>query len=164
MKYFPDELKKWAVQQKSSNGCTLAGYEMLLRAKKMQGIDFDNFQNDFSRFEGKTFEEVAVEIQKKYPQVSFTTKTFNTGTEKLQYIEDQLKQNKQILISVWMETLQQGNNNWHTMPILEWDGNNFTLLHSLDSNGQAKTIKATKQDLIRIQNTHSGGNDLAFAN
>jgi hypothetical protein len=109
MSVFPN-WKTYAVhQRRPMTGCIPTGYEMILRAAGANGVQFDSFQDDFdldinlgrSQFEPiNHFGSVASEIQKKYPWVEFDWKQFDSGADKVNFIDEQLAQQHPVLVSL----------------------------------------------------------------
>ena len=82
---FPD-WKRFAVRQRhAASGCIPTGYEILLRAAGVEGIDLDSFQDDFDLDLApgmpprNNFESVADAVRAKYPSISFKRIGFKTG-------------------------------------------------------------------------------------
>src|SRR4051794_20247525 len=102
MGVFPDWEKFATVQRRPMTGCIPTGYEFLLRACGIQGIDFDSFQDEFDldyrqplspeNPSQNHFGPVSRAINAKYPQVKFETITFDPGkgNEKLAFVEERI--------------------------------------------------------------------------
>jgi hypothetical protein len=170
MSVFPD-WEKYAVHQRRANsGCIPTGYEMLLRAAQVHGINFDTFQDDFdldkdkSPFENRenNFESVANAIREKYPHVRIQRKIFpqGKGKEKLRLIEECLANNQPILVSLSLKPF--GNSGWHIMPIVDANKTEVFLLRYVRPDGTNEVIKLSKSDLVRIHDEFKGGNDVAY--
>lgn len=155
------------VQRNPQTGCIPTGYEMLARAAGVQGIDFDTFQDDFDLDTGKmvgtddgftnNFESVADAVLKKYPKLVFSIRSFNTGVEKIAFIDEYLPR-QPVLISLTL-TLQGG---WHIMPIIEADEEKYCLLKYMTTAGRPDLEWMPKQRIADIHNQWPGGKEVAF--
>jgi hypothetical protein len=168
MSAFP-EWEKFAVHQKKpKSGCIPTGYEMLLRAAKVETINFDTFQDEFDLDKDRKpeeipkndFESVANEIRKKYPAIIFKRIIFVNGEEKLRFIEDCLSKHQLVLFS--LSLVPFGHPGWHIMPIVDADEEYLFLLNWVDEDGKPDVKRIRKFDLVYIHDNFPGGNDVAY--
>lgn len=162
MSVFPD-WKKYAVPQKrDKTGCIPTGYELLLRAANIQGINYQNFQDEFDleykKIGVNNFVTVANTIKNQYPHVDILVKHFKTGNEKLKFVEKYITNKKPILISLTLTS----NGGWHIMPVVDLDKENLFLLVVVYPNKLFKTMKIAKNEFVRRHDDWPGGNDVAF--
>ena len=170
MSVFPD-WQKYAVPQKRLNsGCIPTGYEIILRAAGMKGIDFSTFQDDFDLDKDlqpgqqyqNNFESVANVIKSKYPHVNLKKEDFakGQGQLKLKTIEQMLLKKKPVLISLALAPF--GKRGWHIMPVVDASDDDLTLLHGTLGNGQFQLMDIEKSAFVKIHDQYDGGNDIAF--
>lgn len=116
---FPD-WKRFAVRQRhAASGCIPTGYEILLRAAGVEGIDLDSFQDDFDLDLApgmpprNNFESVADAVRAKYPSISFKRR-LQDGTEELAFVEARIAQRQPVLVSFSLAAVMPGAHGWHT--------------------------------------------------
>lgn len=170
MSVFPNWEKYAVHQRRQDSGCIPTGYEMILRAAQVQGINFDTFQDEFDLDKGKllfdekenNFETVANAIQEKYPYVQIQREIFprGKGDEKLKLIEECLENGKPVLVSLSLAPF--GKNGWHIMPIVDANEAEVFLLWYVQSNDRKEVSKLLKSELVRIHDEYKGGNDVAY--
>ena len=160
----------WVPQRRSKTSCIAAGYEMLLRAKGAENINFDTFQDEFDLDKNaergnfrNNFESVGKEIENKYPQVDCAWEAFDKGCQKLAKVEKLLEQGELILVSLPIINWETGEpTGYHIMPIVAWDDNYLTLV--TDNEGNPKVLKYEKW---KIESLHDaveikGGKEIAY--
>ncbi len=163
--------KKFAVhQRRPQTGCIPTGYEMILRAAKVKQVDFATFQDDFDLDKqlgkGQTaprnnFVSVAEAIRKKHPNIVFEQQVFETGADKIAFIDKQLKTRKPLLVSV--AVVQDGQlRGWHIMPIVDAKSSRYCLLQFVEANGEARIQWISKQQLADLHDQYEGGKDVAY--
>lgn len=163
--------KKFAVhQRRPQTGCIPTGYEMILRAAKVKQVDFTTFQDDFDLDKqlgkGQTaprnnFVSVAEAIRKKHPNIVFEQQVFETGADKIAFIDKQLKTRKPLLVSV--AVVQDGQlRGWHIMPIVDAKSSRYCLLQFVEANGEARIQWISKQQLADLHDQYEGGKDVAY--
>jgi len=164
--------KDWMVHQKRwVTGCIPAGYEMLLRAAEVEGVDYSTFQDEFDLDVGKdltkelpsnNFDSVAKAIQKKYQFIHFAYKRFikAEGVDKLHFVETKLAISQVVLVSLSMKPL--AGNGWHIMPIVESNENQLTFLYYVDHKMIPKTLVVEKAQFVEIHDNYDGGKDIAW--
>lgn len=161
MSAFPDWEQYAVIQQKPSTGCIPTGFEMLLRAAHIEGIDFDVFQDEFDlENQGITkndFKKISQAVHSKYPQINFEIREFTSGIEKLGFVEKMLDKKQPVLISLTLKP--QGG--WHIMPVVDAD-EFFLFLFFGFQNGHKIVQKIEKTKFIQIHDEWPGGKDIAF--
>jgi hypothetical protein len=169
MSVFPNWEQFSVVQKRPLTGCIATGYEMVLRAAGVDGIEFKTFQDDFDLDKNggapqNNFTSVGNAVNAKYPHVKFERKEFagGEGDKKIVFIESRLKQREPLLISVAAKPLGLSSDGWHTMPVVDMDDTTLTLLLVKHADGKNETIKIEKKRLIEIHNNFPGGNDVAY--
>jgi len=164
--------KRFAVRQRRpASGCIPTGYEMLLRAAKVEGIDLDSFQDDFDldqhvgdgMLPRNNFDSVADAVRAKYPHVIFTNISFVTGAEKLAFVERRVAAGQlPILVSLYMAAVFDVAPGWHIMPVVEATDDELTLLHSVLPDGRSQVLRVPKSELVRIHDQFPGGKEIAY--
>lgn len=165
---FPDWDKFAVHQRRPRSGCIPTGYEMLLRAAGATDIDFASFQDDFDLDKDlepggcprNNFESVAAQIRTKYPRVSFRHTAFNTGAEKLAFLEDRLANRQPVLVSIALQPF--GGQGWHIMPVVDASNHHLVLLKAVSSCGTPETCAVLKAEFARIHDQCDGGKDVAY--
>ena len=170
MSVFPDWVRFAVPQKRPKTGCIAAGYEMMLRAAGVPGIDYATFQDDFDLDRDlppgqparNTFTTVADTVKARYPNVTFAVRAFDQGRghEKLRFIEDQVSQRRPLLIS--LANAPFGGTGWHIMPVVDMDQSSLTLMTIMHPNGTKDLQKPLKSELVRIHDQFGGGNDVAY--
>jgi hypothetical protein len=166
-----NDWEQYAIPQKRlRTGCIATGYEMILRASKIQGIDFDSFQDEFDLDKElqagvsprNNFDSVAMSIYQKYPNIIFTCRSFaaGQGCQKLQFLEDYFKENNIILVSIAQEPF--GNIGWHIMPLVNIIDDKLIFLKVMLMNGHKEMFELKKNQLIEIHNNYEGGKEVAY--
>ena len=171
MSLFPDWETFAVVQRRPETGCIPTGYEMILRATDVTGIDFDTFQDDFDidkdlkagQLHRNNFESVANLIHQKYPHVNFKIRKFSPGCgdDKLKFIEEQISKRHPVLISLFVG-MQADNRLYHIMPVVDANETRLMLLKVVLQDGKSKICLLPKSELIRIHNENPGGDDVAY--
>lgn len=171
MRAFPDWHRFVVPQRRPLSGCIPAGYEMLLRAAGIPGIDFETFQNDFDLDKDlkvgdpprNNFDSVSEVIHKKYPYVHFKRVVFlkGEGDKKLQFVVDSVNHHRLVLISLNMLPIVH-RAGWHVMPVVDLDDLHLYLIYAVQEDGNAQVMKLPKQKFIRIHEQFDGGDDLAY--
>ena len=163
--------QRYAVSQTHDYSCIAAGYEMILRAAGADGIDFATFQDEFNFDKdyrpGETephnsFGRIRTAIAERYPNVIFGERSFaqGDGAGKLAFIEEQLAQQRPILVSLALEPF--GHDGWHIMPVVDIDDDTVTLLNCLRDDGSPDLLHLRKQDLVDIHNNFDGGKEVSY--
>lgn len=168
MSAFPDWEKYAVIQRRPGTGCIPTGYEILLRAACVSGIDFDSFQDEFDLDKNlkpkqphqNHFRSVANAIQKKYPHVNILTRSFSNGSEKLQFIEGLIVNQRPVLISLAL--VQFNFIHYHVMPIVDATTKEVILLWATHLDGRLDTQKLLKEDLVKFHDNYPGGDDVAY--
>lgn len=162
MSVFPGWEKFARPQRQGETGCIPTGFEMLLRAAGVEGVDLTRFQEEYDlelRGVGENnFESVATAVREDYPHVCFTGKSFQTGAEKLQFIEERLSARQPVLISLAL-TPRGG---WHIMPVVDANDKDLYVLWLMFPDGKHDVRVLPKAELIRCHDDWLGGKDVAF--
>src|SRR6266536_23387 len=113
MSTFPNWQEYVVAQRRPNSGCIPTGYEMLLRAANVKGIDFSTVQEDFdfdknlqnNDFPKNNFELVANAINERYSHVHFRVDVFSKGAglDKLHFVENSINHQQLVLISLNMQ-------------------------------------------------------------
>lgn len=170
MSVFPDWQSFAVPQRRLATGCIPTGYEMILRAAGVQGIDFASFQDQFDLDAARqphepyrnNFESVAAAVQARYPSVRFSVARFAQcdGAGKLRFVEEQVSQRRPLLISLAQSPF--GGGGWHIMPVVDMDDSILTLLNIVRPDGSAEIQRLPKSELVRIHDNYPGGDDVAY--
>ncbi len=146
------------------------GYEIILRAAEVKGINYESFQDDFDLDKDRkpdelhfnSFGSVANAINQKYPFVSFTEKTFDKGdgNKKIKFIEDIVSQKIPLLISLSQPPYNK--NIWHTFLVVAMNEKELILYGGMFSPDQYDIRQILKSEIIRIHDEYEGGKDVAF--
>ena len=157
-------------QRRARSGCIPTGYEMLLRAAKVEGINYERFQDDFdldiNLGRGQTrpqnnFVSVAQRVKEKYPQIVFEQRSFDRGGEKIAFIDRCLADQKPVLVSV--AQLRGGQlAGWHIMPVVDMKADSYLLLRIVQADGTPITQWMEKPELARLHDHYEGGKEVAF--
>ena len=157
--------REHAIPQKNpSTGCIPWGYEILLRAACVNGIDFGTFQDEFDFKERNNFGVVAKAVHDRYPTVHFEHKDFEHGKDKLEFVERRLSRGQPSLVSIALEGLNANRRGWHIMPVVDASRDELVLLVSLGEDGKANLLRLPKLRFVQIHNDFAGGTDVAFLN
>jgi hypothetical protein len=167
MSVFP-EWERFAVHQRQrQTGCIPTGYEMLLRAGGVPGIDFTRFQEEFDLdlrlgVPTNNFGSVADEIRKKYPHVRFSQKSFETGAEKIVFIEECLAARKLLLVSVSVFDPWGRPAGWHIMPVVDATDDALCFLKGVRADGD-KDVEWVRKEVVReLHDRFPGGREVAY--
>jgi hypothetical protein len=171
MSVFPNWKEFVVSQRRPLTGCIPTGYETLLRAAGVSDVDFATFQDDFDldkelnsgEVPQNNFESVSNAISRKYPHIQFKRIIFQKGEgqKKLQFIENNIRQKRLVLISLNMRPIanQAG---WHIMPVVDMDDDFLYLVYVVQSDGNIQLMKLPKQEFVRIHEQFDGGDDVAY--
>ena len=170
MSTFPGWRKYVVKQKRPLSGCVPWGYEIILRAASVPGIDLQTFQDEFDFDKGlqsgqqpqNNFQSVAEAIRQKYSQVAFGIREFppGQGKDKLGLVEQHIEKGRPILVSLALEPF--GQQGWHIMPVVDATDDSLVLLHSVGDNGEPVTCEIRKSEFVRIHDEYQGGHDVAF--
>ena len=169
---FPGWRKFVVHQRRPRTGCIATGYETLLRAANIQGVNYDSFQDDFDldiklgrgqSAPRNNFMSVAAAVRVKYPDVHFEEKSFAKGKDKIAFIDECLARQRPILVSI--AQLRSGRlAGWHIMPIVDATADAYLLLRFVQKNGTPITEWTKKSTIARIHDQYRGGKEVAFLN
>lgn len=167
MSVFPNWRSFAVHQRRPQTGCIPTGYEMILRAAAAESVDFGTFQDDFDldidvglRQVGllNNFVSVADEVKKKYPWITFTQRSFETGAEKVAFIDSMLAAKRPVLISLSLEPF--GHSGWHIMPVVDATADRYLLLEYVEPDGTHKTQWIDKSVLAAVHDGFDGGKEV----
>jgi hypothetical protein len=170
MSAFPDWQKFVVKQKRPQTGCIPTGYETILRAAGVKGVDFVSFQDDFDLDKDKefrpgvnfqnNFESVANAVKGRYPHVTLKKVDFpkGGGDKKLAAVEGMVAKKRPVLISLAL-TPRGG---WHIMPVVDSTDDSLILLHSVNADGAFNIRHLKKNDFVLIHDNWPGGDDIAF--
>ncbi|MCB7130377.1 MAG: hypothetical protein J3T61_12665 [Candidatus Brocadiales bacterium] len=170
MSAFPDWEQYAVPQHRVQTGCIPTGYEMILRAAGVEAINFETFQDEFDLDKDikpgqqpkNNFTSVADAVRRRYPQANFKCECFpdREGIKKLCLIEERIKQQQPVLISLALEPF--GKKGWHIMPVVDSTDDELILLKIMSPNGSKEICKLPKNELIRIHDNYAGGKDVGY--
>ena len=169
------ELPEWRAfaveQRRPASGCIPTGYEMLVRAASITGIDLSTFQDDFDLDKDpksgdvprNNFESVAAAVHAKYPHIRLRRMAFpkGRGIDKLAFIESCLASARPVLVSLSLHGAGLGRG-WHIMLAIGDAADEVLLLSKMLPNGKAEVLYVPKSELVRIHDQFPGGDDIAF--
>lgn len=149
---------------------------MLLRAAHISGVDFHSFQDDFDLDKDKDFDagdepennfnSVAALVGARYPNVTFKCDSFDSGNDKVAFIDKQIKSQRLVLISLYTEYTEPLTLNrkrgWHIVPVVDADDSKFTVLWVMKSNGKMDDRPFTKQHIADLHDRYPGGKEVAY--
>jgi len=168
MSAFPNWQKFAVRQRRQTTGCIPTGYEIILRAAEIPGIDFDCFQEEFDldKDGGKprnNFESVALEIKGKYPFVEFKSEGFpqGQGSVKVAKIEEFMLKKRPLLVSLARKPIW-GEGGWHIMLAVDSTQDELHLLQGVDGLGKAHVMRIRKADIAKIHDEFDGGKEIAY--
>jgi hypothetical protein len=157
-------------QRRNLSGCIPTGFEMLVRAAGVTGVDLASFQDDFDLERDRrpgdpainNFESVAEAVATKYPFLRFRRYAFpqGRGNDKLAFVESCLSQNRPVLVSLSLEGARLGHG-WHIMLAIGDKGDELLLLDSKRPDGKHNVLRVPKTELVRIHDEFPGGDDVA---
>ena len=168
MSAFPDWQKYVIKQKRPATGCIPTGFEMILRAAGVAGVDFTTFQDEFDLDKDlqrgeqprNNFGSVARAVESKYPQVHLKTRVFakGEGINKLAAVEAMISRSKPVLISLTIRP----EGGWHIMSVVDATDDSLTLLWSVDDDGSMNVMVLPKSDFVHTHDNFPGGDDIAF--
>lgn len=170
MAAFPN-WEDYAVHQKrSETGCVPTGYEVILRAGKVSGIDYESFQDEFDLewrigAASNDFRSVASAIEAKYQFVKFGHESFGPGDgdKKLARIEQMVVAQKPVLVSLPVDI--NGATAFHVVLVVDATVRELTVFFSKDEQGRIEMEQVTKHYLVAAHDDYAKwgkGNDIAY--
>jgi len=167
------------VQRNKKTGCIPSSIEWMLRYLKIEGIDFDGFQEKFDLeiaiqryYENRpdkknTGGDVCGEVKKVYPQTSFKCdKPFKNGEEKLSFIKELIKKGIPVTVSLYRDEKKVSDTKievyCHIMPVVKIGDNTITVLDLSKEVDQEETYQ--KSDIIRQHDELPWGKDIIHWN
>jgi hypothetical protein len=169
-----EDWQKYVVTQKHPNsGCIPTGYEFLIKAAGVTGVNFDTFQEEFDldkdRKEGEPFRNnfysVKELITQKYPYIQIAIKPFpmGEGAAKLIALEGILSQERSVLVSLFLLPIYNING-YHIMPVVGTTDSSLILLDYTSPNGELRLMELGKRKLVEIHDNFPGGDEIAYLN
>jgi hypothetical protein len=162
---FPDWEQYAIPQRRIHTGCIPTGYEMILRAAGVKGINYNTFQDDFDLeargISTNSFGSVAKAVKDRYDHVNFKDKRFDKGIEKLRFIEDRIKRKQPILVSVVLLPFT-GKKKCHIAPVVNATVDELILLWTMRADRSKEIRKLCKSLLVRIHDKYEKGRDVAY--
>jgi hypothetical protein len=170
MSAFPNWQLYVVPQQREQTGCIPTAYEIMLRAAKVEGINYNTFQDEFDLDKNggpprNHFDPIAKAIKLKYPQVDICWETFPKadGAEKLARVEQFIRAQRPVLVS--LPNAAEGGKGWHIMLVVDSSDTELTLLNYVDkTNGKPVTKTLPKSRFVEIHDKFPGGDEIAFLN
>jgi len=161
------ELKNWqealVVQKDSMFGAIPAGYEWMGRFNKIEGVNFDTFQDDFNlkaKGEGENnFDAIAQAVENKYPQMKIKRKSFVEGLEKVDFIRKLIEKNIPCMVSLSLSRKQVVI---HEMPVFLCDDIYLRLVWRVEEGKKPDILRIEHDDTIHRHNNWGGGKDIAW--
>lgn len=154
------ELQNWnnvVVPQRHLTGCIPTGYEWVIRYLRIQGVNFQTFQEDFDLGQNNNFDSVGTKIRSVYPTISIQVQRFTRGIEKIERIKSLIEEQTPCLISLALD----GGNGWHIMPVVRIDDTTIEMIHHADASGN-HTWKFPIAEIVRRHDNLQGGNDISW--
>lgn len=101
MDIFPGWKTHIVPQKHKETSCIAWTYEVLLRIRGAEGVDYSTFQDEFDLgAEHNHFGSVARDITSKYPNIRFEFEVKSNGAEKIRFIEDLAARKIPIALSI----------------------------------------------------------------
>jgi hypothetical protein len=170
MTAFPDWQKYVVPQRNIMTGCIPTGYEVLLRAAGVEGVDYSTFQEDFDLDLGlgrgqteprNNFRSVMEAIGRRYPHIRFEEQSFESGASKIAFIDEMISKKRPVLVSI--TSVAQGiPRGWHIMPIVDATSDSYLLLVIVEPDGTPRTQWMPKKQVEHIHDNYEGGKEIAY--
>ena len=167
MSIFPQWSQFAVHQRRPESGSVPTGYEMMLRAAGIEGIDFETFQDEFDLDKDaapetdpkNNFKTVSGAIRKKHPHVRFKIVGFapGEGHEKLAVLEEQISNQRLVLVNLYWE-----NDKWQIIPLVDATRDELVFLNWIDSNGRVSIHRMTKKAYVRLHDQVQGGHHIVY--
>jgi hypothetical protein len=170
MSAFPNWQRYAVPQQREQTGCIPTAFEIMLRAAKVEGINYKTFQDEFDLDKNggvprNHFDPIAKAIKSKYPQADICWETFpkGDGAKKLSRVEQFIRGQRPVLVS--LANAAEGGKGWHIMLVVDSTDSELTLLNYVDkTNGRPVTKTVSKSRFVEIHDRFPGGDEIAFLN
>lgn len=157
------DYKNICVTQKNpQTGCIPTGIEWMLRYKGIQGVDFSCFQERFDlqgrQLANNNFDTVRNAITQIYSFLKLDKKEFQTGKEKLTFIEDLISKGTPCLISITLTPF----GGWHIVPVVKIDEEIVKVLWLHVPDITKQTVSFLRAHLEFIHDNWLGGQDILY--
>lgn len=166
MDIFPGWKTHIVPQKHKETSCIAWTYEMLLRIRGAEGVDYATFQDEFDLGRDHNhFGSVASDIRSKYPNIQFEFEVKPSGAEKIRFIEDLAARKIPIALSIPLEIMPPplfAAGGFHIVPVVAIDDDNIGVMWGVEDNGEPILIKFNKQQLAKVHDTFSGGKEVSF--
>ena len=147
---------KTLVPQRHESGCVPTGYEWLIRYLKIQGVNFESFQEDFDLGQNNSFDFVSAKIRSVYPAINIKVESYAKGIDKVNRIKSLLEEQKPCLMSLALGSGQ----GWHIMPVVRID-ETIQLINHADVDGHATWVFPVAEIVWR-HDYLQGGHDISW--
>jgi hypothetical protein len=131
------ELSDWknivVVQQDPQFGCIPCGFEWMIRYKGIEGLK-NTFQKDVSLGRNNSFDSVAIEVKKQYPQIIVKHQDFHDGERTVGFIRNHIEKNLPCLI-VYPKMNVSGKLEGHAVPVVFVNGETIKVISSTCESG-----------------------------
>lgn len=161
------DFKNFCVIQRHPIGCIPTSIEWMLRYKGVQKVDLSNFLETFNldlktgKLGTNSFDSVPKAIAQIYPFIKLEKKIFQTGKEKLSFIEDLISKGIPCSISIALTPVGFG---WHIVPVVEIDKDIVKVLWLHDPDITKQTVSFLRAHLEFIHDNWIGGQDILYLN
>lgn len=161
------DFKNFCMVQRHPTGCIPTSIEWMLRYKGVQKVDLSNFLETFNldlksgKLGTNSFDSVPKAIAQIYPFIKLEKKIFQTGKEKLSFIEDLISKGIPCSISIALTPVGFG---WHIVPVVEIDKDIVKVLWLHDPDITKQTVSFLRAHLEFIHDNWIGGQDILYLN
>jgi hypothetical protein len=146
----------------SLNSSVPAGIEWLLRFYGIDVGDSRNFQAKYTIIKDginlNSFDSISKVVNRDFPNVKFKVKEFQTGKEKIDFIEQLIENQTPVLISI-ITVVTSKDNVYHSVPVVKVDKSHIWIKNWLNESDE---IIYKKSELINRHNKYPGGNDILY--
>ena len=146
----------------SLNGSIPTGVEWLLRFYGIEVGDSRNFQAKYTIIKDginlNSFDSISKVVNRDFPNVKFKVKEFQTGEEKIAFIEQLIENQIPFLISI-ITAFTSKDNVYHSVPVVKVDKLHIWIKNWLN---ESEEIIYKKAELINRHNKYPGGNDILY--
>ena len=156
----PDFHNTFVLQRDPKTGCIPTGIEWILRYLKIEGINFDDFQEKYDLKEENSFGNIPQFVMKDYPQISFVSKSFLKGKEKIDFIRNAIEKGIPVLISITLRAI----GGWHIVPAVEIDEEKMIVLWMIEDSIEKQKKEFLLSDIEFRHDNWPGGQDILYWN
>jgi hypothetical protein len=162
MPYLPDWDKCLIEQRDLERGCIPTGYEWMTRVAGIEDVNLETFQEDFNleaRGEGENnFDSIAEAVERRYPGVRIQRKSFETGEEKAEFIQELMEKGIPCLMSLALDP----GGKCHIAPVIYVDDQRMELAWMVDKEGMARICEISLDEVKKVHDDWPGGKDIAW--